>query len=165
LGLGFGSVDEAKRAEIEARSRAFFAEYLEEARAVPWTTRHDMAEKLTVSREDTQEAEPVRDALIEGCLEATAFLALHLAPTWMNDLDAVQEANHVLLQLMGDPSVPSPMTVLIPTLLERYAEMNPWPPQSDDGTGVREPREPSPAHGGGAILLPVEEPADDFDGK
>lgn len=96
------------------------ADYLSEVRQFPLLT-------LTAEREGLKRAregdEPARKRVIEGHLELTALLALRLAPEWLRPLDAVQEANIVLVRLIDDPSVAHPAARLTDALLAHFAEV------------------------------------------
>jgi hypothetical protein len=73
-------------------------------RSLPVLSRDDAEEVLALARSGD---EPAHRRVIEGYLELTAVLALRLAPPWLAWLDAVQEANLVLLQTVDDDSVPA----------------------------------------------------------
>jgi hypothetical protein len=102
------------------------SEYLEEIRAISPMTREEMAEKLAIARDGSEVAKRVRDEVIEGCLEVTALLALHLAPPWISDIDAVQEANQIFMELVDDLSVSNPVEALTPAIVKLFRGMKPW---------------------------------------
>jgi DNA-directed RNA polymerase sigma subunit (sigma70/sigma32) len=96
------------------------AVYLSEVRQLPLLTFTEEREGLQRAREGDESA---RRRVIEGHLELAALLALRLAPTWMRPLDAVQEANLVLIRLIDDTSVDHPAARLTDTLLAHFAEI------------------------------------------
>lgn len=67
--------------------------------------------------------ESARRRVMEGHLELTALLALRLTPNWMRPLDAVQEANLVLIRLIDDASVDHPAARLTDALLAHFADV------------------------------------------
>jgi hypothetical protein len=113
---------------------AVLAEYFDAIRAVPRLTPGQGIGLLDGARRGNHEA---AERFIEGCLEVTALLALHLAPAWMTPLDAIQEANIVLMGLVDDSSVQSPVAVLTDKLVRHYGKFDnfylarykfaPWP--------------------------------------
>ncbi|MDQ3973513.1 MAG: hypothetical protein M3276_04125 [Actinomycetota bacterium] len=76
---------------------------------------------------DAQRAESLRRAragdeaeaehLVRAYLELAALLALAFAPASVDPLDAIQEANVVLDQLVHDPDVSDPVRALPPAVL------------------------------------------------
>jgi hypothetical protein len=76
-----------------------------------------LAELLPQARAGDAEAEA---QVQRGLLELTAVLTRHLAPPTMAPLDAVQEANVVLMALVRDPAVPSPVLALPSALQARF---------------------------------------------
>jgi hypothetical protein len=141
---------------------ALLTEYFEELRATPRLTPLEESDLLAAARrgqkrEEGSAAENAKNKVIRGYLPVTALLALHLAPAWMSRLEAIQEANIVLMRLVKDPSVPRPLAAaLTSALVKRYAERN-EPGDFDDpegGSRVRVPRQPNPTSGAGSVLLP-----------
>jgi DNA-directed RNA polymerase sigma subunit (sigma70/sigma32) len=96
------------------------AEYLAEVRAVPLLPGRDEAHLLSASRNGDQAA---KERLVESYLELVALLALQLAPSSLSPLDAIQEANLILIRLIDDPSVAQPAREITPLLVRRYGEI------------------------------------------
>jgi hypothetical protein len=104
---------------------AALAEYLEAVRAMPRLRPIDEPDVLAAARVGEGEAaQTAMDRAVEGYQYVTALLALHLAPAWINPLDAIAEACLVLMRLVQDPNVPRPVAALTPALVKRYAELN-----------------------------------------
>lgn len=61
--------------------------------------------------------------LARGLLELTAVVTRHLAPPTMRTLDAIQEANVVLMALLQDRSVASPVHALPGALSRRFVDL------------------------------------------
>jgi hypothetical protein len=115
------------------KADAALARYFRDIHKVRRVPREELPQKLTLAREGTDTARRVREEVLEGCLEVAALLALHVAPPWMSDLDAVQEANLTIMKLIDDSSVPSPVAALTPALLKRFGEMEPERPIFQEG--------------------------------
>jgi DNA-directed RNA polymerase sigma subunit (sigma70/sigma32) len=98
------------------------ASYLAEVRRLPVLRREDEAMSLLSARSGDEEA---HRRVIEGYLELTAILAVRLAPRWLGWLDAVQEANLVLLETVNDDSVAVPASCLADRLLEHFDSLEP----------------------------------------
>jgi DNA-directed RNA polymerase sigma subunit (sigma70/sigma32) len=96
------------------------AEYLNEVGGLHRLSSDDEREELVRAREGDQVA---RRRVIEGNLEVTAHLALRLAPDWMRPLDAIQEANLVLVRLVDDGSSGRPADRLSDDLVRHFAEV------------------------------------------
>jgi DNA-directed RNA polymerase sigma subunit (sigma70/sigma32) len=79
------------------------AKYLEEARAAELVFENESA-LLELARAGDVEA---RHTLVRAYLSRTAKIGLRLAPEGMADLDAVQEANFVLLRLVTKAPEPN----------------------------------------------------------
>src|SRR5437016_2392508 len=94
------------------------AAYLSEVQQIPLLSLLEERDGLKSGREGDELA---RKRVIEGHLELTALLALRLAPDWLRPLDAVQEANLVLVCLVDDPSVAHPAGSLTEALQARFA--------------------------------------------
>ena len=107
------------------RDEKLLAKYFRDIHAMRRLSRDEMTAKLAVARDGTESAFSAQQDVIKGCLEVAALLAVHLASAWMSDLEAVQEANLILMKLVEDPSVQSPVAALSPVLIERYEQMEP----------------------------------------
>jgi hypothetical protein len=92
--------------------------YLADIRALPTIDSAALAELLPRARAGDADAET---QVLQGLLELTAVLTRHLAPPTLAPLDAVQEANVVLMALVRDPDVPSPVLALPSALQARFA--------------------------------------------
>lgn len=98
------------------------AGYLAEVRSAPILTRQRELELRRTARAGDAAA---RTALIEGYLELAAMLALRLAPEWMRPLDAIQEANVVLVRMMEEDDHAVLGAVLPTRLLAHYESLPP----------------------------------------
>jgi hypothetical protein len=96
------------------------ATYLREVRDLPVLTPIEEREALALGRNGDDAA---RSRVIEGYLELTALLAARLAPDWMRSIDAIQEANVVLTQLVDDKSVPRPAVRLTGELVAHFEDL------------------------------------------
>lgn len=94
--------------------------YLSDVRAIPHVDRDTIGELLTRARNGEADVE---ERLLEALLEATAVLTRHLAPPTMRRLDAIQEANLVLMQLVRDRRVEVPVLALPEALAQRFREL------------------------------------------
>ena len=56
--------------------------------------------------------------------QLTAVMTQHLAPPTMRTLEAIQEANLVLVALVRDPLIDSPVRALPEALERRFAELD-----------------------------------------
>jgi hypothetical protein len=81
-------------------------QYLSDVRAVPDLGRETLGDLLARARDGEAEAEA---RVLEALLEVTAVLTQHLAPPTMRTLDAIQEANLVLMSLVRDRDVQVPV--------------------------------------------------------
>jgi len=97
------------------------AEYLNEVGRLPRLSPGDEPQLLLRGAEGDHDA---RKRVIEGNLEVAARLALRLAPHWMRPLDAVQEANLVLVRLVEDGVGGQPADRLSEELVRHYAEVS-----------------------------------------
>ena len=91
-------------------------------RDLPLLSRADESSILAVARTGDELA---RRQVLQGNLELAAVLALRLAPPWLAWLDAMQEANLVLLQTVDDDSVAVPATCLASRILDYFNSLNP----------------------------------------
>lgn len=66
-----------------------------------------------------------RSRFIDSLLPLTATVAMRECPPWMRPLDAIQEANVVLLTLVDDPDVTDPEQVLAAAVQSWLASMHP----------------------------------------
>ena len=96
--------------------------YLSEVRKLPLLPPSEEREALKRAREGDEAA---RRRVIEGYLELTTLLALRLAPEGMRPLDAVQEANVVLMRLVDDASVDRPAARLTDALVKFFKSGGP----------------------------------------
>jgi hypothetical protein len=94
--------------------------YFKDVRSLPRIDRAVIADLLQRTRSGDGEAET---ELARGLLELTAVLTRHLAPPTMRTLDAIQEANLVLMALLQDRSVASPVHALPGALSRRFAHL------------------------------------------
>lgn len=94
--------------------------YLKDVRGLPDLDRAAIADLLHRAREGDDHAET---ELLQGLLELTAVMTQHLAPSTMRTLDAIQEANLVLMTLVKDRAVASPVHALPEALDQRFAEL------------------------------------------
>lgn len=83
--------------------------YMAQLAKLPRLSPEEEASLLLSGRSGDQEA---MRRLIEGLLERAAKLALELAPATMRPIDAIQEANVVLVRLLSDAAVPDPLVAL-----------------------------------------------------
>ena len=93
-----------------------FDSYMAEIRGLPVA---DLAMEVRLLQPARDGDEHAMRELIEGHLLRAAELGVGLAPDWMSPLDAVQEANLVLMRLLSDASVPSPLQAL-PGAIRRH---------------------------------------------
>src|SRR5438309_10068136 len=98
------------------------AAYLRDVRDLPVLGQGEEGDALARSRTRPGD-QRARKRLIEGHLELTALLAIRLAPGRMRPLDAIQEANLVLIRLVDDPSVTRLAARPPDALLERFDEL------------------------------------------
>lgn len=85
-------------------------EYLSEvARLGVVSSSEDTAALLEQARDGDAEA---RSRFIDSLLPLTATVAVRERPAWMQPLDAIQEANVVLINLVDNPEVADPGQVL-----------------------------------------------------
>lgn len=91
-------------------------------RGLPLLSRDEEAALLVSARSGDEEA---HRRVIEGYLELMAMLAFRLAPPWLGWLDAVQEANLVLLQTVNDDSVDVPAACLATRLIDHFDSLEP----------------------------------------
>ena len=94
--------------------------YLRDVRSLPGIDRVVIADLLQRARNGDGAAEM---ELAQGLLELTAVVTRHLAPPTMRTLDAIQEANLVLMTLLQDRSVASPVHALPEALARRFADL------------------------------------------
>lgn len=97
-----------------------FQEYLQGVRALPWVEPEDVPGLLRRARVGDPEA---RQRLIEGHLELTALLAWNLRPVWLAPVDAVQEANLILVRLVEDPACATPGAEIAAALDDFFRNM------------------------------------------
>jgi len=97
------------------------ADYLNEVGRLPRLSPGDERQELLRAAEGDHDA---RKRVIEGNLEVAARLALRLAPNWMRALDAIQEANLVLVRLVVDGVGGQPADRLSDELISHYAEVS-----------------------------------------
>ena len=98
------------------------AAYLREVRELPVLGQGEEGDALARSRTRAGD-ETARRRLIEGYLELTALLAIRLAPDGMRPLDAIQEANLVLIRLVDDTAVTRLAARLTDAIVERFDEL------------------------------------------
>ena len=111
--------------EVDDRTAATLSEYFKEIRALPRVSAINESELLAAwRRRDDEAAKSALDRAFRGYLDVTALLALHLAPPWMSPIEAIQEANLVLMRLVEDPAVPRPIALLTSALVKLYGELN-----------------------------------------
>jgi DNA-directed RNA polymerase sigma subunit (sigma70/sigma32) len=96
--------------------------YLDETRKLPLLSRAEESVLLAQVRQGNKDAEP---RVIEGNLELTARLGLRLAPLWLGPIDAIQEANLVLLRTVEDAAVDHPASVLTDRLVTHFESLSP----------------------------------------
>ena len=96
-----------------------FAAYLEEIRA-GWFVVEDEPALLAKARIGDKEA---RQVLVRSYLPMAADLGLRLAPPGLPHLDAVQEANLVLMRLVAGASE-SLALQLAPAIRDRFAQLD-----------------------------------------
>jgi DNA-directed RNA polymerase sigma subunit (sigma70/sigma32) len=94
--------------------------YLSDVRSRPIFSAADEPGLLSACRDGDEGA---RTRLVNGYLELVALLALRLAPIDMRPLDAIQEANVVLIRLLEDESVTAPSAALTSALVRHYEEI------------------------------------------
>lgn len=95
--------------------------YLSEVRSLPLLTLTEERDVLKRAREGDEAA---RRRVIEGYLELVTLLALRLAPEGMRPIDAIQEANLVLLRLVDDASVDRPAAHLTDAILALFRRLD-----------------------------------------
>jgi hypothetical protein len=66
-----------------------------------------------------------RSRFIDSLLQLTATVARRECPSWMRPMDAIQEANVVLLRLVDDPDVTDPEQVLAAAIQSWLVSLHP----------------------------------------
>ena len=101
------------------------AKWLEVVRAIPPLRPVDEPDVLAAARRggDDEASHAAGQRAIEGYFQVTTLLAMHLAPVGVDPMKAIEEAHLVLMRLVFDPTVPSPVVALTPALVRHYAEV------------------------------------------
>lgn len=118
---------------FEERSR-YLDRYLAEIRPAPIVRQDEEKRLLAAARGGDDQA---RKKVIESYLALTAHLALKHSPADADGLDAIQEANLVLIRLIEDPVVPDVAEALpgaVHKAVRRFVE---WTPPIPVRTRVR----------------------------
>jgi hypothetical protein len=95
-------------------------EYLSEVRSLPIASAAERASGLALTRGGDAAA---RKRYIESLLLEAATVATDECPQGIRPLDAIQEANVVLVHLVDDSQVPDPANVLIDAVRHHLSSM------------------------------------------
>jgi len=124
--------------------------YMKEVRRIPRLTRAEEVSLLAAARAGDKGTE---SQAIQGNLELAAVLALRLAPELLDAVEAVQEANLVLVRAVDDAQCVAPSIELAERIHLHFEHLGGG---GADAAGVREPRRPLPTAGAGSVQVDLD---------